>query len=763
MSASVPYYNFSGGINTEASPLNAPEGTCYDMNNIVLLRDGSARVRLGMDGEGGWIRRGPLNQGTSSIKVTTDYASKMAIHTGIWSGAGGNGDKEFTVIQFGRSLQFHDSTVGSLSGGYVDYVVDLDAYKIKSIAYEDKVEFAVGNGYLFVASPSINPFYVEYHEDTNTFTEHLINIQIRDFEGLDDGLGIDVRPATLTTNHHYNLRNQGWPYSFLCATDAVNANEKDHAAINDPVNNVQLLLGVYPSNADIITFGYTIMANGTEAFWAHELTSANLGVTPAPKGKYVVDAFRIDRSAASGIAGIPMVTEDSRPSTIAFYASRVWYSGLSTGANSSKIYFSQLVEDNTKIGKCYQDADPTSENISDLVDTDGGVINIPDAGSIKRIIAIGRSLVVLATNGIWEITGIDGSFLATGYSINKIGEQGVYSSESVVLAEGMIFFIGRDGLYRLTKEDFGTNFKVEDISSTTIQTLLNSLSPYGKDTAIGAYNAEERRIIWMFNSNPSDRNINLKYSFDRFLVFDLVLGAFYPLTINVGSYIPVIAGITTSRKYTYTADPTTVLDSSGNIVVDSGGIDVFLDTESVVKDPLEFKFLTVWQDRFDGWIYYTFSELNNQNVRDFQIIAKPGKTYSAFMEPANQVLGDAARKKQIQYIYAYFKRTEDGFDINSKGELVFSNESRCNITIKWDWSDSTSSGKWTTPRAAYRHKRYYAPSGSLDNFDYGHSVIVTKSKVRGTGQALRFRFENEPGYGFHLYGWHVFYNPLQLP
>lgn len=763
MSASVPYYNFSGGINTEVSPLNAPDGTCYDMDNVILVRDGSARVRLGMDGESGWHRLGPITQGTTSVKVSTDYASKMAVHTGLWSGAGGNGDKEFTVIQFGRLLLFHDSTTEALSGESPKYSVDLDAYKIKTTSYEDRVDFAVGNGYLFVASPSINPFYIEYDSETDVFTQHLIDIQIRDFEGLDDGLAIDERPTDLTTNHYYNLRNQGWPVSFLCATDRVNANKKDHASLGDPIYNVKALLKVYPSNADIVTYGYTTMANGTQAFWAHELTSANLGVTPAPKGKYIVQAFKIDRSTVSGISAIPVVAEASRPSTVAFYASRVWYSGLSSGPNSSKIYFSQLVEDNSKIGKCYQDADPTSENISDLVDTDGGVIPIPDAGSIKRLIAIGRSLLVLATNGIWEITGIDGSFTATGYSINKIGEQGIYSSESVVLAEGQVFFIGRDGLYRISKEDFGTNFKVEDISSTTIQTLLNSLSPYGKDTAIGAYNAEERRIIWMFNSNPSGRNINLKYSFDRFLVFDLILGTFYPLTINVGQYLPVIAGITTSRKYTYTSDPTDITDLSGDLVVDSGGVPLYLDTQSVVKDPLEFKFLVVYQDRYDSWIYYTFCELNNQDMKDFHNISFVGKPYSAFLEPANQILGDAARKKQIQYIYAYFKRTEDGFKTNSKGELVASNESKCNITIKWDWSDSTTSGKWTTPRVAYRYKRYYSPTGEEDNFDYGHSVIVTKSKVRGKGQALRFRFENEPGYGFHLYGWHVFYNPSQLP
>ena len=35
-------------------------------------------------------------------------------------------------------------------------------------------------------------------------------IQVRDFEGVDDDLGNDEEPFTLSKEHHYNLLNQGW-------------------------------------------------------------------------------------------------------------------------------------------------------------------------------------------------------------------------------------------------------------------------------------------------------------------------------------------------------------------------------------------------------------------------------------------------------------------------------------------------------------------------------------------------------------------------
>ena len=494
------------------------------------------------------------------------------------------------------------------------------------------------------------------------------------------------------------------------------------------------------------------------------LQAQTFGNTPAPQGHYIVNAFDIDRSAVSqypAAAGLPKEVEVTRPSTIAFYAGRVWYSGLGVGRNSGNLYFSQLIEYDSNIPKCYQEADPTAEDISDLVSTDGGVIKIPDAGAIKKLLSIGRSIVVFATNGIWEITGIDGSFTATEYSINKIGEQGVQSADAVVGVESDVYFIGKDGLYRLVKEDFGTNFRVEDMSSTTIQTLLNNISPYGKDYSLGVYDAEERRVTWFFNNTEENDGTNYRFLYNRALVYDIQLNAFYPLTISTKINYPIVGGVITSRRYTYSADPSEVTETGIDVTV--GGVSVFLDTQRVVKDPLLYKYLSIWRDKKDGLYYYTFSELKNINFLDWENYSQAGIGYDAYIETGYQIAGDAALKKQVQYIYTFCKRTETGFEFNSKGELVLSDPSSCMLTIKWGWSNSPNSGKWTTPRQIYRYKRFYQPVDVNDVLDYGESVIVSKSKVRGSGQALRFRYQNEHGKNFHLYGWQVFFNGNQLP
>jgi hypothetical protein len=765
MSAPVPYYTFVGGINTEANPLTFPPNTCLDADNVILLRDGSLRSRLGIDYEADYVRVGPVVDPATSIPIDVSRASKMATGVGTWPSVGGNGALEFTIVQMGSILYFHDATQGATSGYQLPFTVNLDDYKIQTISYEDQVEFASGNGLLFVAGPQMNPIYIEYDPDTNSISVTAINIKIRDFEGVDDGLAVDLRPPVLSTEHDYNLRNQGWPNEFLCAGDPLTADTKDHPFITDPVNQTKVAIGVYPSNADTLTSGYTTMANGSRTYWPHEMTAANLGTSPAPKGRFVVNAFDIDRSGVSGIPGIPKVVELSRPATIAFYAGRVWYAGLDVGKNTGKVYFSQLVEDDTKIIKCYQEADPTSEDVSDLVDTDGGVIPIPDAGQIIKIITIGRSIIVFATNGIWEITGVDqSSFTATGYSINKVGEQGVESAQAVVAAESQIYFIGKDGLYRLTKEQITDGFQVEDMSSNTIQTLLNNISPYGKDFSLGVYDPEERRITWFFNST----DLGYTYQYDRALVYDLILNAFYPLTIGTALDYPVVGGVVASRRFNFTADPTNVTETAVDVTV--SGTDVFLDTQTLVKDPLQYKFLTVWRDANDGWYYYTFSEFKNTNFKDWENFDKSGLYFDAYIEPGYQLINTAATKKQVHYLYTFLERTEQNFETNSKGQLVLANPSSCFLTVKWGWSDSANSGKWTTPRQVYRHRRFYMPgdpdiftSGDGEPYDYGESVIVSKSKLRGSGNAIRFRFQNEAGKDMHLYGWQVYYNGNPLP
>lgn len=79
-------------------------------------------------------------------------------------------------------------------------------------------------------------------------------------------------------------------------------------------------------------------------------------------------------------------------------------------------------------------------------------------------------------------------------------------------------------------------------------------------------------------------------------------------------------------------------------------------------------------------------------------------------------------------------------------------EHGCIVTAKWGWSNSESTGRWSTPQQAYKRQRVHISDNSNEYCDDGFDVAVTKLKVRGKGVAVAFRFESEPGKDFQLIG-----------
>src|SRR6185503_9986638 len=100
----------------------------------------------------------------------------------------------------------------SLSEAIKSFAVDLTDFQAPGATDPALLpaSFASGNGRLFITHPSCDPIVVEYDDEEDDLVAEGINVQIRDFEGVDDDLEIDEHPATLSNDHLYNLQNQGW-------------------------------------------------------------------------------------------------------------------------------------------------------------------------------------------------------------------------------------------------------------------------------------------------------------------------------------------------------------------------------------------------------------------------------------------------------------------------------------------------------------------------------------------------------------------------
>jgi hypothetical protein len=697
------YNTFVKGIVTEAGPLTFPENASLDEENCVLNRDGSRQRRLGMDFEEDAVLR--------SVTVQADDA----ITSFLWKNAANDVDNQFAVVQVGTTLFVFDANAPSVSAALIA-TVNISTY----VTGKRPVGFANGLGYLFIAEGKYRPAYLSYTPSTGAVSITPIQIKIRDFFGLDDGLAVETTPASLTVSHNYNLLNQGWNSTNISAYHTAKA--------------------VYPSNAQ----QWVIGKDATDDFDPTLLDKHDFGSSPAPKGRFVIDAFArsTSRNSASGLS-TPADIETSYPSTVAFSYERVFYAGsdsdtegkISKAPNyTGYVFYSRVLRSVNDAGQCHSDADPTSEIDSELVDTDGGYINIPDSGKIYRLMAKGTAVLVFAENGIWAIVGDDGGFRATSHQVMKITDFGVLTGSAIVDAESVAMYWNRGGIYILTPDEISGRLSASNITESTIQTYYNSLPQVSKRTAVGNFDPINRRVSWMYSDAEGYDGSNYKNKYTKELVLDLVLNAFYKNSISEHqSPSPYIAG------YLPTPDFNTNLAG------------VRTRGDSITK------YLTVqFINTATNSATITFSYYKEPTFRDWKSLDGSGVSFSSYLVTGYEILEDTMRQKQSSWLVMHLKQTEKNVVADSvTGEPVADNPSGCLVQGQWDWSNSPNSGKWGAQFQAYRLQRPYILGAIGDTIDYGYEVVTTKSRLPGRGRSLSLYIRNDGDKDFYLYGWAI--------
>lgn len=211
------YRTFTKGLVTEAGYLTYPEDASTDELNTIISRKGNRTRRPGIDYENSFV----LND----VSLT----SEKAINEFVWTSAAQNSLHNYLVIQIGTIVHFWKMDDVPVSNNKVPYTIDLTAYKAPTSSDLDIrtnfVQFDSGAGFLFLAHPFVEPLVVEYDPVADTFTTIKVVVQVRDLEGIYDGLANDQEPLNLTKEHHYNLLNQGWLNPGTIPTPALGAGE----------------------------------------------------------------------------------------------------------------------------------------------------------------------------------------------------------------------------------------------------------------------------------------------------------------------------------------------------------------------------------------------------------------------------------------------------------------------------------------------------------------------------------------------------------
>ena len=720
---------FVAGLITEATELTQPRNSSTDEDNCLLFNEGNRTRRRGVDFESGF-QQSVLT--SSEVEMRT-----FAVNTFTWKAVAGDGNRNFACVQMGNIIEFYDlGAGGSLSSNKKSFTVDLNTLKAPSFSAADdiQVEFDAGKGVLFLASSKINPTIVEYDPVGDSITLTDVNIQIRDFAGVDDSLDFDEEPASLTNTHEYNLFNQGW---FV---------QKDGL---DVVARYFTSAAVYPPNS--LQWFTTKTSTGT--YDVGLLRRFLTGNTKSPGGHFIVDAFNIDRTDVSGIGGLTIEAVNNRPAAVAFFAGRTFWAGVDGPKVNGNIYFSQILETLNQAGRCYQVADSTSEDDPILVDTDGGLIVIPEIGSVKKLLPVGASLIVFADNGVWQISGPDEIFRATDFSVKKITTEGVENGNTVVNVAGIPLWWSDSGIISLVADPVSGQLSSTSISENTVQSFYNKIPGESKKFAKGVYDKGAKKVIWLYRSTEA---IGIdKFRYDRTLTLDTNIRAFYPWSISfLTTDSPYIASVFETPEINIGTGDVDVVDDTGTLVVDDSGVQVVAEVGSLISISTSLRFLAINPDGL-GDTKYTFADFDNEGFLDWESADSVGVGFLSFAETWWELNDDIIRFIQAPYIYIYTRRTETGFIPDGGDGFTLLNPSSLLVTAMWDFANSAKAGKWSRQFQAYKFRQNVLVDPLDLTFDTGYPIVVTRNKIRGKGRAIQLRFESDGQKDFNLIGWGI--------
>jgi hypothetical protein len=503
-------------------------------------------------------------------------------------------------------------------------------------------------------------------------------------------------------------------------TDWFFASSTDHIQLFNQVTST------YPSNADV----WWNFKDADELFNPRKTIShVNRGTTPAPKGHFILEVYNQQRSTVSGVVGITDVTTGVfRASTSAFFAGRVFYSGIPFAGYSGNIYFSQIIEPGTsdRFGHCYQQSDPTNENLFDLLPSDGGVITIPEAGTILKLWSMQGGLMVFASNGVWHVTGSQGiGFTANDYTVRRLSTIRAISHTSFVDVGGYPAWWSAEGIYILQPDQSLAGVSIKSLTDESIFSFYQEIPITCKKQARGFFNLVTKKIQWLYRSTVPG-TVEEVYEYDRILNWNALTAAINPWTISESDV--KIHSIVVPESSGGSLVAYNVIDDAADTVVDDLGNQVisYQIQESTVQIPV-FKYFTSYED--GGSYEFTFHEENSESYMDFFSHDDVGVDYTSYFITGYKVHGQGQRKFQSNYVY------------------IFVNEipSQYNFQGIWNYANTGDSGDWSS-------QAFQSVIVSDTNYD----IKYNRLKVRGEGLALQYKVYSEEGQPFSIVGWSVY-------
>lgn len=401
----------------------------------------------------------------------------------------------------------------------------------------------------------------------------------------------------------------------------------------------------------------------------------------------------------------------------------VYMSGKYFYLSGDTVLFSQTITDENKgFDKCYQDADPTSEEISDLLPTDGGYVKFQTMGDGVALEVFNRGVIVFGRDVVHGlISPANNRFTATEYDTVELSRAGIIGAKSVVQANNMVYYWSPLGIFNI-----GVNYNTDsiltasNISQNTIQSFYNNLPKYSKEHCQASFDYVNNRIYWFYPLDVEDLS-----KLNGCLVYDLTYNAFYPFKISDGGKIVAVFSTVDS----YEIQPTQYVRANGERVVAGGK---YVVAQEQVTD--YNRFVAIQHCIITEGNRLSFGDFNSREFIDWDVAG-----YDSYMVSRPIVLNDTYLNKQAPILQTLFKRTEE---IELRTRKTYLAASGAYLRMRWGWSLNDKSNRWDLIQNTYR------PQKDFLNDEYVESRI----HVRGRGKSFQIEIRNDKNKDFKLAG-----------
>lgn len=514
--------------------------------------------------------------------------------------------------------------------------------------------------------------------------------------------------------------------------------------VNLGIDRLQVYLGkVYPGDMDNWTLG-AINEGDHKIFRGKYVAQSPDLAGNSPAGHFIIPAHTRSYTVASqtltryplfpiynsifgdGLAALPG-DNSGRPNLCAAFAGRMFYASTRSGTTNesvharspdigSYVFFSRVLRRRNEIGACYQASDPTSPDVSDILDDDGGYVYIPELGAVQALTAAGPLLLVIADNGVWQISGdLDSGFKATSYNRTKVSGQGTTAPSSVIRSGPNTLFMGPSGVQIVGVGQQGPQ-QVSPSDDRIRKHLKASIRDFTNVQGALDYTKHKARFLY------KNAEGNLASEF----VLNLKTGAFEQHKYLLGS-----------------AEIKAVLQFQDDFVYKFSGTDITAPTFLyLVKDGTNLKTAQLRYDDESGELF-AWADVGGAYGND------------SYATIAHITGGSAGKRKSSQCLIVHLARTESSIIVEPDYDVRLVHPSSCFSDCFWNWGDSETSPYKTQKVQVYRYPRQFVAPEAPGTYpmDYGQSVLTNKLMLRGHGTAISPRFTAENNKDCRILGW----------